>query len=107
MNISDWTRIVKEEAKRLGFDYCGISKAEFLEEEAPRLEKWLNEKMHGEMTYMENHFDMRLDPTKLVPGAKSVVSLLMNYYPEEKQVDTAAPKISKYAFGEDYHLVIK
>ena len=107
MNISDWTRIVKEEAKRLGFDYCGISKAEFLEEEAPRLEKWLKEKMQGEMAYMENHFDMRLDPTKLVPGAKSVVSLLLNYFPEQKQEDAAAPKISKYAYGEDYHLVIK
>lgn len=107
MNISDWTRIVKEEAKRLGFDYCGISKAEFLEQEAPRLEKWLKENRQGEMKYMENHFDMRLDPTKLVPGAKSVVSLLLNYFPEKKQEDDSAPKISKYAFGEDYHFVIK
>lgn len=107
MNTASHTAIVKSEAKRLGFDYCGISKAEFLEEEAPRLENWLKQKMHGEMSYMENHFDMRLDPTKLVPGAKSVISLLLNYYTEEKQSDLQAPKISKYAYGEDYHLVIK
>jgi epoxyqueuosine reductase len=106
MNIHEHTAIVKFEAKRLGFDYCGISKAEFLEEEAPRLEAWLKNKMHGEMKYMENHFDMRLDPRKLVPGAKSVVSLLLNYFPSEKQ-DSTAPKISKYAYGEDYHHVIK
>jgi epoxyqueuosine reductase len=106
VNSYDHTAIIKAEAKRLGFDYCGISKAEFLEEEAPRLESWLKQNMHGEMKYMENHFDMRLDPRKLVPGAKSVVSLLLNYYPNEKQ-DDAAPKISKYAYGEDYHLVIK
>jgi epoxyqueuosine reductase len=106
VNSHDHTAIIKAEAKRLGFDYCGISKAEFLEEEAPRLENWLKQNMHGEMKYMENHFDMRLDPRKLVPGAKSVVSLLLNYYPNEKQ-DEAAPKISKYAYGEDYHLVIK
>jgi epoxyqueuosine reductase len=106
MNIHEHTAIVKSEAKRLGFDYCGISKAEFLEEEAPRLEAWLKNKMHGEMKYMENHFDMRLDPRKLVPGAKSVVSLLLNYFPSEKQ-DSTAPKISKYAYGEDYHHVIK
>lgn len=101
------TAIIKNEAKRLGFEYCGISKAEFLEEEAPRLEKWLNNNMHGEMSYMANHFDMRLDPTKLVPGAKSVVSLLLNYYTEAKHEDESAPKISKYAYGEDYHHVIK
>jgi epoxyqueuosine reductase len=107
VNSHDHTAIIKAEAKRLGFDYCGISKAEFLEEEAPRLESWLKQNMHGEMKYMENHFDMRLDPRKLVPGAKSVVSLLLNYYPNEKQQDETAPKISKYAYGEDYHLVIK
>lgn len=85
---------------------CGISKAGFLEEEAPRLEKWLNENRHGQMQYMENHFDKRLDPTLLVDGAKSVISLLLNYYPEEKQIaDTY--KISKYAYGQDYHSVIK
>lgn len=107
MDTQQATAIVKAEAKRLGFDYCGISKAEFLEEEAPRLERWLKNGMNGEMDYMANHFDMRLDPTKLVPGAKSVVSLLWNYFTEEKQKDFSAPKISKYAFGEDYHLVIK
>jgi len=85
VNSANHTAIVKAEAKRLGFDFCGISKAEFLEEEAPRLEKWLKEKMQGEMSYMENHFDMRLDPAKLVPGAKSVVSLLLNYYPEKRR----------------------
>lgn len=85
---------------------CGISKAGFLEEEAPRLEKWLNENRHGQMQYMENHFDKRLDPTKLVDGAKSVISLLLNYYPAEKQQGDTY-KISKYAYGEDYHFVIK
>lgn len=107
MNPGLHTKIIKDEAKRLGFDYCGISRAEFLEEEAPRLENWLNKNMQGEMSYMANHFDMRLDPTKLVPGAKSVISLLLNYYTEDKQSDESAPKISKYAYGADYHLVIK
>jgi epoxyqueuosine reductase len=86
---------------------CGIAKAGFLEEEAPKLEKWLKEGRHGKMHYMENYFDKRLDPTLLVPGAKSVVSLLLNYHSEEKQQDPTAPKISSYAYGEDYHLVIK
>ncbi|WP_248724257.1 tRNA epoxyqueuosine(34) reductase QueG [Seonamhaeicola sp. ML3] len=98
--------IIKTEAKRLGFLSCGISKAEFLEQEAPRLEKWLHANMHGEMRYMENHFDKRLDPTKLVEGSKSVISLLLNYFPEETQTDNTF-KISKYAFGTDYHFVIK
>ncbi len=98
--------MIKSEAKRLGFLSCGISKADFLEEEAPRLERWLKEGMHGEMQYMENHFDKRLDPRKLVPGARSVVSLLYNYYPSQKQ-DPGTYKISKYAYGEDYHQVIK
>lgn len=85
---------------------CGISKAEFLEEEAPRLENWLNQNMHGEMQWMENHFDKRLDPTKLMDGAKSVISVLLNYYPEQAQAaDTY--KIAKYAYGTDYHFVIK
>ena len=106
MNLARHTAIVKSEAKRLGFDYCGISKAEFLEEEAPRLEKWLKNNMQGEMHYMENHFDMRLDPAKLVPGAKTVISLLLNYFPEQK-FENEELKISKYAYGEDYHLVIK
>ena len=98
---------MKSEAKRLGFDYCGVSKAEFLEQEAPRLEEWLKRNMQGEMSWMANHFDLRLDPTKLVPGAKSVVSLLLNYFPGKTQEDETAPKISKYAYGEDYHFVIK
>ena len=99
--------LIKQEAQRLGFLQCGISKAGFLEEEAPRLEKWLNAKMHGEMGYMANHFDKRLDPTKLVDGAKSVITVLLNYFPEETQKDPEAPKISKYAYGADYHHVIK
>ena len=101
------TALIKAEAKRLGFEYCGISKASFLEEEAPRLEKWLNENQNGKMTYMENHFDMRLDPRLLVDDAKSVISFLLNYYPAEGQKDCEAPKISKYAYGKDYHFVIK
>jgi len=101
------TQLIKTEAKRLGFLSCGVSKSEFLEEEAPRLEKWLNQNMHGQMAYMDNHFDKRLDPTKLVPGSKSVISLLLNYFPSENQKDAEAPKISKYAYGQDYHHVIK
>lgn len=106
MNKERYSRWIKEKARELGFSYCGISKASFLEEEAPRLESWLKRNMHGSMTYMENHFDKRLDPRLLVPGAKSVVSLLLNYYPEEKQIEDSF-KISKYAYGEDYHFVIK
>ena len=102
----EYSSIIKQEAKRLGFDFCGISKAEFLEEEAPRLESWLKNSMHGKMEYMENHFDKRLNPTLLVDDAKSVVSLLYNYYPELTQ-NTESPKISKYAYGKDYHEVIK
>ncbi len=102
-----YSQSIKTEAKRLGFLSCGISKAEFLEEEAPRLERWLKDQMHGEMKYMENHFDKRLDPTKLVEDSKSVISLLLNYYPSETQKDLNAPKISKYAYGTDYHFVIK
>lgn len=86
---------------------CGIAKAGFLEEEAPRLEKWLENNHHGEMAYMENHFDKRLDPRLLVDDSKSVISLTLNYFPEERQADPDAPKISKYAYGTDYHLVIK
>lgn len=100
------SQIIKAEAKRLGFLSCGISKAEFLEEEAPRLEKWLNNNYHGQMKYMENHFDKRLNPTLLVDDAKSVVSLLLNYYPSEFQ-NKDSYKISKYAYGDDYHFVIK
>lgn len=108
------TQIIKSEATRLGFFHCGISKADFLEEEAPLLEQWLKDNRHGQMKYMENYFDKRLDPRLLVPGAKSVVSLLLNYFPEEKDLQgfqnlegLDKPKISKYAYGKDYHFVIK
>ena len=101
-----YTELIKTEAKRLGFMSCGISKAQFLEEEAPRLEKWLQKNMQGEMGYMENHFDKRLDPTILVSDSKSVISLLLNYFPSETQ-NTESYKISKYAYGTDYHFVIK
>lgn len=101
-----YTALIKSEAKRLGFLSCGISQAGFLEQEAPRLENWLNNNRHGKMQYMENHFDKRLDPTLLVEGAKSVISLLLNYFPQETQNITSY-KISKYAYGEDYHFVIK
>ncbi len=99
-------KLIREEAQRLGFLSCGFSKAEFLEEEAPRLEQWLKNGMHGQMAYMENHFDKRLDPTKLVPGAKTVISLILNYFPGETQKE-GTYKISKYAYGQDYHHVIK
>ena len=102
-----YAQSIKTEAKRLGFLSCGISKAEFLEEEAPRLESWLHQNKHGKMHYMENHFDKRLDPTLLVEGSKSVISLTYNYYIDKLQQDPNAPKISKYAYGLDYHYVIK
>ncbi|WP_452233017.1 tRNA epoxyqueuosine(34) reductase QueG [Lacinutrix sp. MEBiC02595] len=105
-NKAKYTKGIKTEAKRLGFLSCGISKAAFLETEAPRLENWLNQNRHGEMQYMENHFDKRLDPTKLVDDSKSVISLLLNYYPSEIQ-NSESYKISKYAYGTDYHFVIK
>ena len=98
---------IKAIAGELGFDFCGISRAEFLEEEAPRLESWLNQHMHGKMAYMANHFDKRLDPGKLVDGAKSVISLIYNYYPQEDFNGSSGYKIAKYAFGKDYHYVIK
>ncbi len=100
------TKFIKSEAQRLGFLSCGISKSGFLEAEAPRLEKWLNQNQHGQMSYMENHFDKRLNPSLLVDDAKSVVSLLLNYYPSETQIEDTY-KISKYAYGQDYHFVIK
>ncbi len=105
-NKEKHTQFIKSEAKRLGFMSCGISKAGFLETEAPRLEDWLNKNRNGQMSYMENHFDKRLDPTLLVPGAKSVISLLLNYYPEQSQ-NSDTYKISKYAYGTDYHFIIK
>lgn len=113
MNLRHHTAAIKQESKRLGFDFCGIAKAEFLEEEAPRLEKWLKEGKNGKMQYMENYFDLRLDPTKLMPGAKSVISLLLNYFPAatptplEEMGTEGTVKISKYAYGKDYHFVIK
>lgn len=107
INQSKYTEFIKNEAYKLGFQFCGISKAEFLEEEAPRLENWLKNGFNGEMNYMENHFDKRLDPRILVEGAKSVISLSLNYFTNQGQQDSAAPKISKYAYGTDYHFIIK
>jgi epoxyqueuosine reductase len=101
-----YSQLIKAEALRLGFSTCGIAKADFLEDEAPRLEQWLKDGYHGEMQYMENHFDMRLDPRLLVDGAKSVISLSYNYFPEQQQ-NSDSYKLSKYAYGEDYHHVVK
>ncbi|MFN4075160.1 MAG: tRNA epoxyqueuosine(34) reductase QueG [Cloacibacterium sp.] len=103
----NYSQLIKQKAEKFGFQSCGISKAEFLEEEAPRLEAWLNKGYHGEMKYMENHFDKRLNPTLLVDGAKSVISLSYNYFPKVKIDEINNFKISKYAYGEDYHEVIK
>ena len=103
----NYSQLIKQKAEKFGFQSCGISKAEFLEEEAPRLETWLNKGYHGEMNYMENHFDKRLNPTLLVDGAKSVISLSYNYFPKVKIDEINNFKISKYAYGEDYHEVIK
>lgn len=103
-----YTLLIKQKAAQIGFDFCGISKANFLEDEAPKLEKWLHANMHAQMSYMANHFDKRLDPRLLVPDAKAVVSLLYNYYPEKELFCEADDlKISKYAYGKDYHFVIK
>ena len=100
-------RSIKAKAEELGFLACGISRAEFLEDEAPRLEQWLRQGKHGNMDYMANHFDMRLDPRLIVPGAKSVISLAYNYHTPLKQEDPEVPKLSTYAFGRDYHKVVK
>ena len=97
---------IKKIATQLGFDYCGIAKAVKLDDDARRLEHWLSKGMHGNMQYMENHFDLRIDPQKLFPGAKSVITLLKNYYPSQKQ-NAEAPLIAKYAWGKDYHFVIR
>lgn len=107
MSITDNTNFIKQTAKSLGFSFCGISKAEFLEDEAPRVEEWLKRSYQGKMSYLENYFDKRLDPTLLVPGAKSVVSLLYNYFPEEDLGKESDLKVAKYAYGEDYHFVVK
>ena len=103
----DKSQLIKQLALESGFDFCGISEAIFLEEEAPRLEQWLKKGYHGKMQYMENHFDKRLDPRLLVDGAKSVISLLFNYYPENSQAANSPYLISKYAYGSDYHFVVK
>ncbi|MGG7033996.1 MAG: tRNA epoxyqueuosine(34) reductase QueG [Flavobacterium sp.] len=105
-NKEKYSAFIKSEAKRLGFLSCGISKAGFLETEAPHLESYLKNHFQGEMSYLENHFDKRLDPTLLVDDAKSVISLILNYYPSETQIEDTY-KISKYAYGQDYHYVIK
>lgn len=102
-----YSDLIKQEAGSLGFAFCGISKAEFLKDEAPKMEQWLNRRYQGKMSYLENYFDKRMDPTLLVPGAKSVVSLLYNYYPKEDLERPGEYKISKYAYGEDYHTVVK
>jgi epoxyqueuosine reductase len=108
MSVRDrHTHFLKQEARRLGFSFVGIARAERMDEEARRLEEWLNQGYHGKMAYMENHFDKRVDPRELVPGARSVVSLAYNYFTEEKQEDPEAPKISMYAYGEDYHRVVR
>jgi len=101
-----YARLIKSEAHKLGFQYCGIAKAVKLDEDAFRLENWLNKEHHGKMSYMANHFDKRVDPRLLVDGAKSVITLMLNYFPQEKQAE-GLPKISTYAYGRDYHLVIK
>ena len=100
------TLYIKKCALALGFESCGIAKAQKLDDDARRLENWLNQGKHGTMQYMENHFDLRVDPTKLVPGAKSIITLLLNYFPSEQQ-DFQAPRIAKYAYGNDYHEVIR
>jgi len=108
LNTENHTRIIKQKTQELGFFFCGISNAEYLEEEAPKLEEWLKRSYNGKMGYMENHFDKRLDPRLLVDDAKSVVSLLLNYFPDQSEAQCQdAPKLSKYAYGEDYHFVIK
>ena len=104
--VKNYTQIIKQTAGSLGFDHCGIAKAQLLTEDAKRLETWLSKGMHGSMHYMENNFDLRIDPRKLVPGAKSVITLLLNYFPPQQQKVTT-PKIAKYAFGNDYHEVIR
>lgn len=107
VTVQQQTHFIKAQAAELGFSFCGISKAAFLEEEAPQLEQWLKRGYQGKMSYLENHFDKRLDPTLLVPGAKSIVSLVYNYYPKEDLGRNSELKIAKYAYGEDYHVVVK
>src|SRR5687768_9361347 len=106
-SLQHHTFFIKEKAKELGFSFCGISKAKFLKDEAPRLEEWLKRNYQGKMSYLENYFDKRLDPTLLVPGARSVISLVYNYYPKNDLAKESGLKIAKYAYGEDYHFVVK
>lgn len=106
MNTTAHTSLVKQYASTLGFDFCGIARAERLDDDARRLEAWLKNGFQGSMGYMENHFDLRVDPTKLLPGAKSVITLMLNYYPAAQQPEDA-PKIARYAYGRDYHEVIR
>ena len=106
LNKDQHTHFIKQTAGGLGFDYCGIARAEQLDDDARRLERWLNKGMQGSMAYMENNFDLRINPARLVPGARSVITLLLNYFPSEQQI-TAAPQVSKYAYGKDYHVIIK
>lgn len=106
MNAGQQSQFIRLMATQLGFNYCGIAKAELLEDDARKLENWLAKGFHGGMQYMERHFDLRVDPTRLLPGAKSVITLLLNYFPSQQQ-NKNAPKISKYAFGKDYHVVIR
>lgn len=101
------TALIRKEALHLGFGFVGFAKAERLDDQARKLEAWLNLGHHANMQYMANHFDLRIDPTKLVPSAKSVIVLMHNYFPKEKQTDPAAPKLARYAYGEDYHQVLK
>lgn len=102
-----YEQLIKARAESLGFLSCGISVACRLEDEAGKMEQWLQEGMHGSMRYMENHFEKRVDPRKLVHGAKSVISVLYNYFPAEIQKDPSAPVLSKYAYGNDYHFILK
>ena len=106
-NFRNASELIKAKARELGFLDCGISEARFLADEKDRLTDWLQKEMHGEMTYMANHLDKRLNPQLLVENARSVISVLLNYFPSEKQTDTEAPVLSKYAFGTDYHFVMK
>lgn len=107
MSKAKHTSLIRQEAYRLGFDFIGFAKAERLDEEAQRLEQWLNQGMHGKMSYLANHFEKRVDPRKLVPDAKTVITLTYNYFPDTQQEDNAAPKIARYAYGKDYHFILK
>ncbi|MEM6319651.1 MAG: tRNA epoxyqueuosine(34) reductase QueG [Bacteroidota bacterium] len=107
MSKAKYTSLISQEANRLGFEFIGFAKAKKLDKEAIELEKWLNQGKHGQMSYLANHFEKRIDPTKLVPGAKTVVTLAYNYFPETQQQDPKAPKLAKYAYGKDYHFVLK